>query len=136
MKFRTVLPEGLVHSDCACFNVKVFGWFCWIRVISNKTAKLDEKPDENKHSGSVKIKVSDYVTKTYMCFKSSDTESTIILIGYHEGILNDLKLKEKYNFALKDVSKAVCLLKLLEEEINLDVLASGDYHSSLMDVWI
>ena len=73
MKFRTVLPKGLVHSDCERFNVKVFGGPPSIRVISNKAAKLDKKADESERLGNVKIKISDSFTKTYKCFRSGDT---------------------------------------------------------------
>ena len=134
MKFRTDLKEGLVHSDCKCFNPKVYGGNPLIRVINEKSNEDDKHKD--KHTENVKIKISESVTKTYKCFKYENTEETINLIRCHKGILSDIKLKEKLdaaNAALKDESISLAIHDNIEQEVDVKVLVSEVYMTKLLD---
>ena len=68
------------------------------------------------------IKVSDSVTKTYKYFKTGNTESAISLMRCHEGLLSDMKPREKHTAILTEVSDALYMLERLEEESDAEIL--------------
>ena len=91
------IPAGLTNRKCERFDPGRMGGFPPIRFISENPEK-DEDDDTKKHN-TVKIAISDNVTKVFETFEKGGPEAVIKLIRDHESLVEDRKLRDIYNSA-------------------------------------